>query len=160
MLYPCPVIDTMNEYTTPQLAELVGIPQRKLLSYIERGYISPSVQEASGHGTRRLWSFEDAVLCCAMHTLLDLFSVRAARLAAKPLQEVLLTEKPSKVVLRIQDDGGIGVYAEEAPPWPRSYDPEALKSAPPAASVVVVMNITDMALNLRVMEHELWGEGA
>lgn len=48
-------------YTTPQLAELLNIPMRKILSYIERGYIVPSIEDAKGHGSKRRWSAWDAV---------------------------------------------------------------------------------------------------
>jgi DNA-binding transcriptional MerR regulator len=48
-----------HEYTTPQAAEILGIPMRKILSYIERGYVRPSILDAEGHGSRRLWSLWD-----------------------------------------------------------------------------------------------------
>lgn len=48
-----------REYTTPEAAEILGIPMRKILSYIERGYVRPSVLDAKGHGSRRLWSLWD-----------------------------------------------------------------------------------------------------
>jgi len=32
---------------------------RKILSYIERGYVSPSLRDASGHGSSRQWALWD-----------------------------------------------------------------------------------------------------
>jgi len=40
------------QYSSPQLAALVGIPERRLFSWIEQGYISPSTQEADGLAPR------------------------------------------------------------------------------------------------------------
>ena len=74
-------------YTTSQLSEIVDIPQRKVLSYIERGYISPSVQEASGPGTKRLWSHAALVRCAVMKYLLDFLPVDALRRIAKPISD-------------------------------------------------------------------------
>ena len=48
-----------SEYTTPQVAKILEIPQRKILSYIERRYITASIQDADGHGSRRLWALWD-----------------------------------------------------------------------------------------------------
>ena len=67
----------MNEpYTTPQVADIVGISQRKLLSYIEREYVAPSVLEASGHGSKRLWSYNDLVRCATIKLLSGFLSVK------------------------------------------------------------------------------------
>lgn len=57
-------------FTTPQIAAMLGVPLRKILSFIERRYFAPSVQEASGHGTKRLWSYDDLIRC-AVVTFLD-----------------------------------------------------------------------------------------
>jgi len=50
-----------RHYTTPELAKLLNVPLRKALSYLERGYIRASVQEADGHGSRRLFTFDDVL---------------------------------------------------------------------------------------------------
>ena len=61
-------------FTTPQVADILGLPTRKVLSFIERGYVSPSLQEAAGHGSKRLWSFCDLVHCLVASRL-DTFMV-------------------------------------------------------------------------------------
>jgi hypothetical protein len=48
-----------TKYKTPELAKILKIPMRKILSYLERGYVKPSIQDACGHGSTRLWSFTD-----------------------------------------------------------------------------------------------------
>ena len=76
----------MNEpYTTPQVADIVGISQRKLLSYIEREYVAPSVLEASGHGSKRLWSYNDLVRCATIKLLSGFLSVKTIRYVTKPM---------------------------------------------------------------------------
>lgn len=66
-------------YTTPQIAKAARVPERKLITYEERGYVQPSVQRASGHGSRRLWSFLDAVRCRAITDMLTFLTVDAVR---------------------------------------------------------------------------------
>ena len=51
----------IRQFTTPQVAGILDLPMRKLLSYVERGYVKPSIQDASGHGSRRLWDTLDIV---------------------------------------------------------------------------------------------------
>jgi DNA-binding transcriptional MerR regulator len=48
-----------TEYKTPELAKILKIPMRKILSYIERGYVNPTILDAAGHGSTRLWAFTD-----------------------------------------------------------------------------------------------------
>lgn len=66
-------------YYTSELAKLAAISESKLIAYVQRGYVKPSVQEAAGHGSRRLWSALDAVRCHAIRRLLSFFSVETMR---------------------------------------------------------------------------------
>jgi DNA-binding transcriptional MerR regulator len=66
-------------FTTPEVARIIGLSQRKLASYIERGYASPSVQAAAGHGTKRLWSYRDVIHCATIKHLLNGLSVETVR---------------------------------------------------------------------------------
>jgi len=52
-------MNTKDTYTTPQVARILRMPVRKLLSYIERGHVSPSLRDASGHGSSRQWALWD-----------------------------------------------------------------------------------------------------
>ncbi len=48
-----------RNYTTPEIAAILGVRMRKVISMLERGYFKPSIQEANGHASRRLFSFDD-----------------------------------------------------------------------------------------------------
>jgi hypothetical protein len=74
-------------YTTPELAEVVNLPQRKFLSFVERGYVSPSVQDAAGHGSKRLWSNEDLIRAAVIAHLAGALSVPALRLVGEMIRE-------------------------------------------------------------------------
>ena len=74
-------------YTTPEVAQIIEIPQRKLLSFIERGYVSPSVQDAEGHGTKRLWNYEDLIRCAIFTHLESFLKTESKRLLADHLQD-------------------------------------------------------------------------
>ena len=56
-------------FTTPQVAQVVDIPWRKIVQFEERGLVSPSIQPASGRGSKRLWSYEDIIRCCVIRYL-------------------------------------------------------------------------------------------
>ncbi|MFO7737296.1 MAG: hypothetical protein R6V46_02375 [Desulfatiglandaceae bacterium] len=45
--------------TTSQIAGILEVPLRKIISYTERGYIEASVLGPAGYGSRRLWSITD-----------------------------------------------------------------------------------------------------
>jgi DNA-binding transcriptional MerR regulator len=51
-------------FTTPEIARLVGKTIHKTIAYTKRDLIKPSVEEASGHGSRRVWSYVDVVRMC------------------------------------------------------------------------------------------------
>tara|TARA_Y100001968_G_C19231276_1_gene654588 strand:- start:319 stop:816 length:498 start_codon:yes stop_codon:yes gene_type:complete len=76
-----------STYTTPEVAEIIEIPQRKLLTFIERGYVAPSVQDAEGHGTKRLWNYEDLIRCAIFSHLESLLKTESKRLLAAHLQD-------------------------------------------------------------------------
>tara|TARA_R110000787_G_scaffold66078_4_gene148580 strand:- start:11 stop:253 length:243 start_codon:yes stop_codon:yes gene_type:complete len=48
-----------RHYTTEGVAKTVGVNLRKVISMVERGYVAPSIQDAKGHGSKRLWAFSD-----------------------------------------------------------------------------------------------------
>jgi DNA-binding transcriptional MerR regulator len=60
---------TTDTFTTPQVAKIIGVTQRKLLSFLERGYVTPSVQDAAGHGSKRLWNYDDLIRCAVIRFL-------------------------------------------------------------------------------------------
>jgi DNA-binding transcriptional MerR regulator len=76
-----------DTYTTAQVAEVVQIPLRKVISFVERGYIEPSIQDAAGHGSKRLWNYNDLIRCAVIAQLLDQFTVDYIRAMARHLKQ-------------------------------------------------------------------------
>ena len=69
-----------RQYTTPEIAKLLDITVHKVISFMDRGYLQPSVQNAAGHGSKRLFSFGDVLKCVIIKNLLDTgLSVSAIR---------------------------------------------------------------------------------
>jgi DNA-binding transcriptional MerR regulator len=58
-----------KSYTTPEMSMVLGVSQRNIFAYSAKGYITPSVQGASGPGSKRLWSEEDLLRCAALFQL-------------------------------------------------------------------------------------------
>ena len=73
------------QYSSSDMAQIVELPLRKVLSFIERGYITPSVQEASGHGSKRLWDDKDLVRCAAIKVASSHLLAKSIRILATPL---------------------------------------------------------------------------
>jgi len=60
-----------GEYTTPHIAKVLKEPLRKVISMLERGYFKASIQEADGHGSKRVFSFADIFRAFVIHQLMD-----------------------------------------------------------------------------------------
>jgi hypothetical protein len=75
----------MEHFSTDDVAEIIGLPRRKLLAFVERGYVSASIQEAAGHGSKRLWSHADLIRCAAVSMALPLLSVKGLRALGRKL---------------------------------------------------------------------------
>lgn len=58
-------------YRGPQVCKIVGISYRQLDYWARTGLATPSVQEAQGSGSQRLYSFEDLVELKLIRNLLD-----------------------------------------------------------------------------------------
>jgi DNA-binding transcriptional MerR regulator len=70
---------TTRLYTTAEVAQLSGFSVRQLGYWSKQGIIVPSIQQAHGSGTRRLYSFDD---------LLQLRFVRQLRNHSWSLQKI------------------------------------------------------------------------
>ena len=68
-----------REFTTPEIAKILRVSTYKVITYVRKGYAAASIQEASGHGSRRLWSYEDLILCAVATVLDKLLTVRGIR---------------------------------------------------------------------------------
>ena len=58
-------------HRVPEVCKVVGISYRQLDYWARTGLVTPSVREAGGSGTQRLYSFQDLVLLKVIKRLLD-----------------------------------------------------------------------------------------
>ena len=58
-------------YSGTKAATIVGITYRQLDYWARTGLVSPSIREAGGSGTQRLYSFQDLVQLRMIKNLLD-----------------------------------------------------------------------------------------
>src|SRR4030095_12452326 len=58
-------------YRVPEVCRVVGISYRQLDYWARTGLVTPSIRDASGSGTQRLYSFRDMVVLKVVKRLLD-----------------------------------------------------------------------------------------
>jgi DNA-binding transcriptional MerR regulator len=58
-------------YSTFDIAKKMGIPRERLREWIQRGFISPSIAQAKGVGTRNRFSLSDLIIIELFRELLD-----------------------------------------------------------------------------------------
>jgi DNA-binding transcriptional MerR regulator len=98
-------------YRVPDVCKLVGISYRQLDYWARTGLVTPSVREAGGSGTQRLYSFRDLVQLKVIKKLLDAgVSLQNVRKAVVYLRQHLSAE-PSSVTLM---SDGARIYACES----------------------------------------------
>jgi DNA-binding transcriptional MerR regulator len=98
-------------YRGPEVCKLVGISYRQLDYWARTELVTPSVREAGGSGTQRLYSFQDLIQLRVIKKLLDAgVSLQNVRKAVLYLREHLGTE-PSSVTLM---SDGVRIYACES----------------------------------------------
>lgn len=101
---------TIDGYRAPQVCSLVGISYRQLDYWARTGLITPSVQQASGSGSQRLYSFADVVQLKVVKRLLDAgMSLKKIRKAMDILGAELASESPLTDVTLLSD--GKTIYA-------------------------------------------------
>lgn len=94
-------------YRGPTVCKTVGISYRQLDYWTRTGLIKPSVRDATGSGTQRLYSFSDIVHLKIIKSLLDAgVSLQQTRKAIDYLRE---TGQPLAEVTLISD--GSSIYA-------------------------------------------------
>ena len=104
--------ESMEGYRVPDVCKVVGISYRQLDYWARTGLLTPSVKDAGGSGTQRLYSFQDLVLLRTIRNLLDAgVSLQSIRKAIEYLRDQLGTE-PSSATL-VSD--GRRVYAVTSP---------------------------------------------
>jgi len=74
-------------YRGPQVCKVVGITYRQLDYWARTGLVRPSVMDANGSGTQRLYSFRDLVELKVIKQMLDAgISLQSARKAVESLR--------------------------------------------------------------------------
>ena len=77
-------------YRVPEVTRVVGISYRQLDYWARTGLVRPSIRDAGGSGTQRLYSYRDLVELKVIKRLLDAdISLQAARKAIEYLREQL-----------------------------------------------------------------------
>jgi DNA-binding transcriptional MerR regulator len=97
-------------YRAPQVCRLVGITYRQLDYWARTDLLRPSLQDASGSGSQRLYSFTDLVQLKVVKRLLDAgMSLKRIRSAVEILRNQLATDQPLADVTLLSD--GQTIYA-------------------------------------------------
>jgi DNA-binding transcriptional MerR regulator len=97
-------------YRAPQVCNLVGITYRQLDYWARTELITPSLQQATGSGSQRLYSFSDVVQLKVIKRLLDAgMSLKKIRQAVEILREQMESDRPLADVTLLSD--GQTIYA-------------------------------------------------
>jgi len=65
----------MERFTTPRLAVILGVPQRRLIDWCERGLIVADLAEAKGHASRREFSYQAGLRAALAFALKEKFNI-------------------------------------------------------------------------------------
>jgi DNA-binding transcriptional MerR regulator len=98
-------------YRVPEVCKIVGITYRQLDYWARTELVTPSIRDATGSGTQRLYSFQDLVTLRVIKSLLDTgVSLQRVRRAVEHLQSM---DRPVAGVTLMSD--GKGVYEAHSP---------------------------------------------
>ena len=107
----------MEGFTAKQVVTLTGVPYKRLDSWANSGFLMPSIAEAYGTGSRRLYSFQDLVALRTAKILRDAgISLQGLRRVMQFLRDTQGIEQPlvqtrlivaGDDVLMVQSDGDL-----------------------------------------------------
>jgi DNA-binding transcriptional MerR regulator len=98
-------------YGVPEVLKVVKISYRQLDYWARTGLVTPSIRDAEGSGTQRLYSFQDIVQLRVIKSLIDTgVSLQKIRKASDFLRDL---GEPASGTTLVSD--GERVYAEESP---------------------------------------------
>jgi DNA-binding transcriptional MerR regulator len=98
-------------YRVPEVCKIIGISYRQLDYWARTGLVRPSIQDAQGSGTQRLYSFQDLVVLKVIKSLLDTgVSLQRVRKAVEYLQDM---KRPAHGVTLMSD--GARIYEADSP---------------------------------------------
>jgi DNA-binding transcriptional MerR regulator len=102
---------TEHGYRVPEVTKIIGISYRQLDYWARTGLVRPSIQDARGSGSQRLYSFQDLATLKLIKRMLDsgvsLQRIREAMGTLKALKE------PPLGTTLVSD--GSRIYAVESP---------------------------------------------
>ena len=99
-------------YRVPDVCKIVGISYRQLDYWARTGLLTPSVREAGGSGTQRLYSFQDLVKLRVVKQLLDTgVSLQKIRQAVEFLQQTMNRQTTGTTLM----SDGTHIYAADSP---------------------------------------------
>jgi DNA-binding transcriptional MerR regulator len=102
---------TEQGYRVPDVCRIIGISYRQLDYWARTELVRPSIQDAQGSGTQRLYSFQDLVELRVIKKLLDAgVSLQRVRKAVEYLQH---SKTPASGVTLMSD--GNRIYAVDSP---------------------------------------------
>jgi DNA-binding transcriptional MerR regulator len=105
---------TEQGFRAPHVCSLVGITYRQLDYWARTDLITPSMQQAHGSGSQRLYSFTDVVQLKMIKRLKDAgMSLPKIRLAMETLREYLGGDRSLADVTLVAD--GASIYAATSP---------------------------------------------
>jgi len=109
-----PVATPSLGYRAPQVCRLVGITYRQLDYWARTDLLKPSMQDARGSGSQRLYTFTDVVQLKVIKRLLDAgMSLKKIRQAIEILREQMQKSRPLGEVTLLSD--GHTIYAAHSP---------------------------------------------
>jgi DNA-binding transcriptional MerR regulator len=98
-------------YRVPDVIKIVGISYRQLDYWARTGLVRPSVQDAQGSGTQRLYSFRDLATLKLIKRMLDSgVNLQRIREAMSTLHQL---KEPALGTTLVSD--GIRIYSVESP---------------------------------------------
>lgn len=98
-------------FRVPEVTNIVGITYRQLDYWARTDLVTPSIRDASGSGTQRLYSFQDLVTLRVIKNLLDTgVSLQRVRKAVEHLKSM---DRPLAGLTLMSD--GNGVYEAHSP---------------------------------------------
>jgi DNA-binding transcriptional MerR regulator len=98
-------------YRVPEVCRIVGITYRQLDYWARTDLVTPSIRDASGSGSQRLYSFQDLVTLRVIKNLLDTgVALQRVRRAVEHLGSL---DRPLAGVTLMSD--GAGVYEAHSP---------------------------------------------
>jgi DNA-binding transcriptional MerR regulator len=98
-------------FRVPDVCRIVGISYRQLDYWARTELVTPSIRDARGSGTQRLYSFQDLVSLKVIKKLLDTgVSLQRVRKAVEHLRSM---KRPTHRVTLMSD--GRGVYEAHSP---------------------------------------------